>query len=1183
MKLHSIELENFKSYSGKHTVGPFDDFSCIIGPNGSGKSNVMDAVCFVLSINSSFLRAATLVDLINSQSESATVVLVMKSDTEEILLRRTIQRNSISMYFINGIHTLQKQYVEFLEQNNIFPRSKNFLIFQGEIDSISLKEPKDFTKMVEEISGSVKYKQDYELRSLEMNKLFSESALIMEKKKDVGAKIKEIAESKDSKKRLKNKLKKKEELRMLLKLTDVHQTHNEIKLRRETLKTLYDKRDKVKGKIDKLDSKEDREGLFLLQNEVLIKEKELDEILIKKIEYEKVEAERDVLNHQITFEEKCVVELEEEMKERSKIKCGFEQEVEEIREAFETSLRGFEERNKFFKHDDSIMQEFNVFEEKYEHEGQPLKIEKNVLEKSINPTKREIGMCEEKINSCKKQIINFEDEKVCIEKVRRDISSKLNLNNANINLFKEKQKDGFEKYSKIVEDEKTLNQRLNKVMKDLIEMKHQQRESERKIRMNDSIEKLKGIFPGVYGRVVDLIDPIQKKYDLPLSVLIGGHESSVIVDNENTAIRCIEYMRERKVGRVTFLPLADLRLGRDENLDSSLRSSYLLAIDTISFDKQHFKAIYHILGNSLITSTVEEAKDVLYNKNIRTKICALNGVLFHKNGNITGGTYENKFTEKGFTKFLNEKNNIMDKLKEMKVYKNNFAHIEIATERVRELESENFILEKKLEEYLQKSIYIAERIKIITSNIGDINIQMSKLHKSIKKNQDRILKIENKLQSVENAVFSGFCYGSRIKEFKEFISNRKHFRIQKQTECDNLISNLKFKIDNINEELNSLKTKHFTKVNNLKGIRNKLNEPLISDEINRQLNEKQAKLKKFKKQLTEERNKHERLKGIIRENIQAISTHNDNILKNERDLAIKIDTLKELMREMILEEFEIPIFKNKHSKDNSFIEKENLENNKFNSNSLNEEAKNNKVCLNMRAIDEESVLENVKEIDFSCLKESKEHYTQELTKILKEIEECIPTTKIKESTTIQSQYDRLSCEYESIKSEAILARIKFTEVKNNRIKTFMDCYNKVNESLGNIYRTLTHDQDSTGNAYLLLENNSEPYLEGIKYYAMPPRKRYREMKSLSGGEKTMTALALLFAFHTFRPSPFYIFDEMDSALDKINVNRVIDYILKSDVQFIVITLKLALFQHADSLVGIYKRNNSSNILTYRFN
>lgn len=175
---------------------------------------------------------------------------------------------------------------------------------------------------------------------------------------------------------------------------------------------------------------------------------------------------------------------------------------------------------------------------------------------------------------------------------------------------------------------------------------------------------------------------------------------------------------------------------------------------------------------------------------------------------------------------------------------------------------------------------------------------------------------------------------------------------------------------------------------------------------------------------------------------------------------------------------------------------------------------------------------------------------------------------------------------EKAKESAIKAAQAFAKIKAKRTKCFMDAYNHIEESLKTIYTDMTKSSKHPlgGNAYLSLDDIEEPYKGGLKFNAMPPMKRFRDMEQLSGGEKTVAALSLLFAIHSYHPAPFFVMDEVDAALDNINLRKVCNYICqrsRTDFQCIVISLKDMFYEHSDHLIGIYRdmRTNSSNSLT----
>lgn len=218
----------------------------------------------------------------------------------------------------------------------------------------------------------------------------------------------------------------------------------------------------------------------------------------------------------------------------------------------------------------------------------------------------------------------------------------------------------------------------------------------------------------------------------------------------------------------------------------------------------------------------------------------------------------------------------------------------------------------------------------------------------------------------------------------------------------------------------------------------------------------------------------------------------------------------------------------------------------------------------------------------------KESLSTELVNTQKEIDILAPNLKASEKLQdVNERMETTKQEWEDKKKKAKEATEKFESIKDERSQRFMNAYNHVSRAVERIYTSLTSSADlpTGGKAYLTLDSVDEPYLHGIKYTAMPPMKRFRPMDQLSGGEKTVAALALLFAIHSFKPAPFFVLDEIDAALDNINVQRVANFIRaksrRDGLQVIVISLKDSFYNKADALVGVYKdtKKRSSAHLT----
>jgi len=213
-------------------------------------------------------------------------------------------------------------------------------------------------------------------------------------------------------------------------------------------------------------------------------------------------------------------------------------------------------------------------------------------------------------------------------------------------------------------------------------------------------------------------------------------------------------------------------------------------------------------------------------------------------------------------------------------------------------------------------------------------------------------------------------------------------------------------------------------------------------------------------------------------------------------------------------------------------------------------------------------------------------FIDSVKQISSELEKIAPNHKaIDQLDGVAERLEETNVEFELARQKTKEATDKFYEVRKKRIDKFLEAFNKIKEKIDEIYKNLTKSADNQhgGQAYLSLENTEDPFNHGIKFNAMPPKKRFRDMEQLSGGEKTVAALALLFAIHSFKPSPFFVLDEVDAALDSNNVNQVSNYIrsISGEFQCLVISLKDSFYHKSDALVGVYRdnANECSGVLT----
>ena len=1146
MILERIVLENFKSYSGKHVVGPFHKFTCIIGPNGCGKSNIMDAISFALGMSSQQLRSENVLSLTNRKSQGSTVSvsLVFKDDAEHALTREI--RNMKSVYRINGGVTSYEDYRRFLEAKNIFLKIRNFLVFQSDVGSIAMKTPKELCGLFEEISGSADLREEYENALANKNKAIADCSYALEVKKDMMNKVKEMEKEKEIEKNFKRLMGRKEEVQRRIVLNELYLKSEQIREIAQFLRGLEGQLQTVEDEIaarqkEALDVKLAVAGaqkqFFKAENCLNARKDELkalQDVLLqeeeKKQRFEWVQKERE--------RKRAALEIRAaEKRKDAKTRAG---ELEAVERGFEVLKSEHEVKRSLFT--DEVMVQFEkeeaLFNEFIAGDHKAL----NELKLQHYPLRRQRDASVAVMDDASSRLRAVEESLKSRKYAMETLSSLVGKLKADRNGFEKRIGKSKAQYEAILSEEKAKNSELSAVMGKMIEIKIENRESSRRMLIRNTVETLKSTFKGVYGRVVELIKPTQKKYEIALSSLLGSYDQAVVVENEAVAISAIEYIKESKLCRLTFLPLRSLRTKELEilrNIDGSRP-----AIDTIACEDRFKIVAEFLLKNALIVDNVHNAKELLYLKGLKLKICTLDGIIFHKNGFITGGGSKSKFGSLDFDNLVARRNKILREIRELEASKSQFSETEIVLERIAKLGDQICEEEGKLADE-------SREMEVLEKEASGCRKTIEKCEAGIRECDEsgfasRIREIEEIISRKEGKIFTVF-QGVGVRSLVEFkrLSSENQF-LKKKLEYEGVKARLESELHVFGEEVCELEKE-------IEDLSTVLERDDGSDS-------KCAEVRKEVSRLGLEVSEGERELSVLMEDLQMktqrVTGFNSAIgtkleMKNEVETKIlqltsakaRIDEeISETVRFAYLEEVGVPL--------------------KSGASSL-------------------ETLESVEEIDFEGFqREDLQALKSELDATNKEIDENIPP--LRRETAQGLNVVQVNVEYERCKNAVISTREAFSYVKKRRTDIFMECFNRISENICKIYKELTHEDGGEGNAFLILGDSVEPYNGGVHFHVMPPKKRFREINLLSGGEKTMASLALIFSLHSFRQAPFYVFDELDAALDKNNVTKLVSFLGSLDVQLIVITLKPRIFQCSDALVGVYRDcAMSSRILTYR--
>ncbi|KAJ8438148.1 hypothetical protein Cgig2_033027 [Carnegiea gigantea] len=1143
-KIHRIELENFKSYKGHQVIGPFFDFTAIIGPNGAGKSNLMDAISFVLGVRTGQLRGAQLKDLIYSFDDSekeqrgrkafVKLVYLLASGTE-IHFTRNITSAGGSEYRIDGRVVAWDQYNEKLKELGILVKARNFLVFQGDVESIASKNPKELTALLEQISGSEEQKREYEELEEQKARAEEKSALIYQRKKTI------VGERKQKKEQ-------KEEAERHLRLQE---------------KLLYNIEKDINRTAEELEAeKESRQELVQEQNGYEHAKREKEKELAKyQKDINKLERRIMEKNNKVDKNQPELLKLKEEMSHvKSKIKSTqkeLDKKREEKRkhagkiEKLERDLANLTEKLIDMEENGPDVGGKIQFKEEAGRKTVKLRDEKEVLDRQQRTDIEAQKNLEENLQQLKSRLeeLNSQEEEMK-ERLERDQAAS-RKHEEEMKRLKKEQEQMRKKSQESRSKYDSLKLKIAELENQLRELKADRHENERDVRLSQTVDTLKRLFPGVHGRMTELCRPTQKKYNLALTVAMGKFMDAVVVQDEHTGKECIKYLKEQRLPPQTFIPLQSVRV----------------------------KPIVERLRTLGVCDNLDEAK-ILSWTGERFKVVTTDGILLTKSGTMTGGTTggiearSNKWDDKKIEGLKKKKEQLESELeaigspREMQL-KETEVSVKISglEKKMKYAEIEKRSIEDKL-------LKLEKEKKNIEKEIRRIEPEHKNLDNVIKRRAGEIKKIDERINEIVDRIYRNFSetVGVDIRAYEETQLTADAEMFERKVTLRNQISKLKYQIEyEQKQDLESQIAQIQSSIESLKDRLKALQEREV--EIKSEMESITAEINQMKDELQGWKSKLEECEREKQEIMKKISTGMTNLDKLNRQInakKVQIEGLnsrkQEILEKCDLEQISLPMLSDP-------MESDSAEGPVFDFSQL-----DRSLQKDMRPSEREK-----QEADFK----------HKMDALISDIERTSPNLKaLDQYEALKQKEELVSKEFDAARKEEKEIADRFNAVRELRCKKFMDAFDHISKNIDKIYKQLTksHTHPLGGTAYLNLENEDEPFLYGIKYTAMPPTKRFRDMEQLSGGEKTVAALALLFAIHSFKPSPFFILDEVDAALDNLNVSKVAGFIRSKSCgdarhnqdaeggcgfQSIVISLKDTFYDKAEALVGVYRDHERS--------
>lgn len=753
---------------------------------------------------------------------------------------------------------------------------------------------------------------------------------------------------------------------------------------------------------------------------------------------------------------------------------------------------------------------------------------------------------------------------------------------------KEEQREMKNKLRRSREKHDNLRKRLDEVEDQLRELKAERHENERDARLSQAVETLKRLFPGVHGRMTDLCRPIQKKYNLAVTVAMGRYMDAVVVEDEQTGKECIKYLKEQRLPPQTFIPLQSVRIKPVVERLRTLGGSAQLVFDVIQFDQALEKAILFAVQNTIVCNDLKEAKYLSWDGD-RLKVVTLDGILLTKSGTMTGGTSggmearSHKWDDKKIDVLKKKKEGLESELEELGSIREMQLKESEASGRISGLEKKIHYAEIEKKSIADKLQNLEREKGSIENEIRHIQPELEQLNRKIDARAQEILSREKRINDIVDRIYKKFSESVGVRNIREYEENqlkavqemseerlnlhnqqsklKSQLEYEQKRDMDSRIVKLESTLNNSKEKLKEVETKE----SDLKSSMEKATKEI--DDYKEEVFAWRSKSEECEKQLQEWQKK-------ISAETTSISKHNRQIKSKEAQIEQLNSKKQEILEKCELEQIELPTISDPMDTGES---------------------------TPGPVFDFSKLSRTYQQITKPTEREKHEvDFTQKIASLMSEIERTAPNLKaLDQYKDLLKKEEDVNKEFEVAKNEEKKVTDEYNRVKGGRYELFMKAFNYISGKIDQIYKQLTKSNTHPlgGTAYLNLDNEDEPFLHGIKYTAMPPTKRFRDMEQLSGGEKTVAALALLFAIHSFRPSPFFILDEVDAALDNLNVAKVAGFIRSKSCggarltqdpeegcgfQSIVISLKDSFYDKAEALVGVYRdaERGCSSTLTF---
>ena len=1163
MYLKSIEIHGFKSFANKIKFDFHNGITGIVGPNGSGKSNVADAVRWVLGEQRiKQLRGGSMQDVIFSGTELrkplgyAFVAITLDNsdhslaiDYDEVTVSRRLYRSGESEYMINGSVCRLKDVNELFMDTGIGKEGYS-IIGQGQIDQILSSKPEDRRNLFDEAAGIVKFKSRKETAV----KKLAEEKINLTRISDILAELeKQTGPLEKQSEKAKEYLKYRERLKTL----DVNMFLVENKNQKEQLEEagknlLIATESLSESKNNYEKAKEEYENI---QKKLELLDAEIDEARAKitdsSVKKEKLEGQIGILNEKINsassndahFKTR-INDEQAKIADKNKEKEKYLQEKEEIDAEVARLLESKDEARKEL---DKVLNRISEINEQIE-ECKSTIIETLNTRATIKSKLSSLDTMKEQVNIRKAELtgklVRAQSDESRQEETIKKLRDEFDAITAEISEMNKKQKATEQEIVAIREEMSRKDTELRKT-----QGLYQQEKSrldalanitERYEGYGGSVKKVmerKDTVPGIIGVVADIIKT-ESKYETAIEVALGGNIQNIVTDDEETAKKMIAYLKETRAGRATFLPLTSLDNPPELKAKEALNEEGVLGMadELVTTDPKYKSVAKAMLGRIVAVDNIDNAVKIARKYKYTVRMVTLEGELLVPGGAISGGAFKNNSNLLGRRREMDEMELNVNK------YKEQIDRLQAEIAEDKEKRNELRTLSEELRTELQG--------KFIAQNTARLNVENEEARQAEQKGNYSDLKAEN--DEIEAKVVE--------------IEAEKEEALSALTESENTEKTCTEQVEKFKaalEELHAVEEREndAVSVKEIEYEKSHQKQEFYQQNVDR-VNEDIETEEKALAEIIESMNENARLLEQNKKDIEEIRLTIEASLDVQSDVTKELEEKKEIKNNLSEAQKEFFGKTEDLNKQMSDLDKEVIR--------LTSKKEKCEEAIESQI----NYMWNEYEITLTDAAELRDEEMNDVPSMRREIHSLkdairklgdVNVNAIEDYKNLMERYTFMKTQHDDlIEAERQLKEI-INDLDESMRKQFMEQFKLINTEFDQVFKEMF----GGGKGTLELAEDEDILEAGIKINAQPPGKKLVNMMQMSGGEKALTAIALLFAIQNLKPSPFCLLDEIEAALDENNVVRFAKYLHKlSSTQFIVITHRRGTMESADRLYGI---------------